>query len=154
MRSIRQVHRDAVTWEDFMPKRGNGGVPQHQEVDHFRRAIKGNDELRQKVMGELRELAGLRAAYEFALLTATLALYAVVASLVIRPLDALEGESWYAEFATVVLGMAGIGVAAFLFLSIRASLVLSRARHASSYLEAYSEVLSRPKTATRPRWLQ
>jgi len=154
MRSIRQVHRVAVTWEDFMPKRGNGGVTQHEEVDHFRRAIKGNDELRQKVMGELRELAGLRAAYEFALLTATLALYAVVASLVIRPLDALERESWYAEFATVVLGMAGTGVAAFLFLSIRASLVLSKARHASSYLEAYSEVLSRPKTATRPRWFQ
>lgn len=142
MKQRRIIRNDAEAWKDFMPQPGNGGVPQHREVEAFKSAVQDNDELRQKVIGELRERSEGQPAIQLGILVASLSAFAIIVTMFPRTLD-LTSASSLELFQSLFLTTGACVLALFMLGAALTAHQQSRTRHASSYLQAYLEVLPR-----------
>lgn len=122
-----------------MPKRGNGGVPQQLDVDRFVDAIRGKPELRQKVIGELRESAHEQAGLQLGMVVAAISIFAIILGLGPNPSTSLAQGGSVESFVTFVASVVACLLVFFAVCTGVLTFVQGRTRHAISYLAAYEE---------------
>lgn len=130
-----------------MPARTNGRVPTQADVAAFLRAAKDRD-LRQRVLGELRDRAGLGTGLWLPLLTAGTALFAVAAATVGPVISVLtkadaDAAFWFALWFYVIVGVASAVLFLVCFLGAHSRQL--KARVAGVWLTAYSEAEDRSR---------
>lgn len=151
----RATPPEAAAWKSYMPQRGNGGVPTQRDVDRYIRDTSAARELRQKVLSELRERSAMGPELVMTMMTTTVAIFAVLATIVAAFLSALASQdpavaldastSFY-----LALGVPALGV--FILGTALATAQRLRRNHAASWLAAYSEAedATLPLTSNRP----
>lgn len=145
----RATPPEAAAWKSYMPQRGNGGVPTQREVDRYVQDASVAPELRQKVLGELRERSATGPELVLTMMTTTLAIFAVLATIVAAFLSALatQNSALALDASTsfyLALGIPALGV--FFLGTVLATAQRLRRNHATSWLAAYSEAETARKT--------
>ena len=138
----------AAAWKSYMPQRGNGGVPTEREVLRYLRDTRRNRELRQKVLGELREVASEGPELLVNIVTSGLAVLTVLATIAVAvTAPMLSGQSGSAgDVALSYLGWIALFVVFVFIVGIQLAIFQkARARHAASWLAAYDEAESRAR---------
>ncbi|MFP7834910.1 hypothetical protein [Marisediminicola sp. LYQ134] len=131
---------EALRWRSFMPRKGNGGVPTTYDVDRFLRETTNEPELELKVLSELRERALNAPADHLGVGAVGLATVAIV----ITSAAAISADGLPADAVVIYTAAA----TSLFVLTTSVSLYTSgRARHAASWLAAYSDGLHRGQSA-------
>lgn len=145
---LRKVEPDAQDWKAYMPRWGNGGVPKQKEVNVFHSAITNKPELRQKVIGELRERAHGQSALQLSIVSAGLAVFAIFIGITPSPSDWISQGADVQDFIGLFQGLM-ICIGAFFVVGMAQAVYLQqRARHAASYLAAYEENYAQSPTTS------
>lgn len=139
---VRRREPEAKAWRQYVSQWGNGGVPRQKDVDAFTRDVKLNLELRQKVLGELRERAHGQASLQLGIVSAGLAVFAIFVGLTPAPSTWIEQGVSVQEISTRYGQLIGCILAVFVIGLSVAVFHQQRARHATSYLAAYEEALT------------
>ena len=141
-----ETESEQERWERFMPKRTNGRVPTEADVIAYLQAANDAD-LRQKVLGELRDRSQLGPGMFLQLLGAGTAMFAVLATTaasVISSIAASDSETAF-EFS-IVFYVAIVTATVILFVVCLLSAIVRqlKSRVAAVWLAAYEEAERRP----------
>jgi len=148
---FRRCELEAKAWRQYVSQWGNGGVPKQRDVEAFMRDTESNLELRQKVLGELRERAHGQASLQLGIVSAGLAVFAIFIGLTPAPSTWIEQGVSVQEISTRYGQLIGCVLAVFVIGLTTAVFHQQRARHATSYLAAYQEALAAgPTSKSRP----
>ncbi|WP_185042166.1 MULTISPECIES: hypothetical protein [unclassified Curtobacterium] len=133
-------------WKHFMPKRTNGRVPTEADVTAYLRAAKDAD-LRQKVLGELRDRSQLGPGLFLQLLgagTAMFAILAATASSVISSIAASDSDTAFGFSLVFYVVIVTATVIFFVVCFLSAIVRQLKSRVAAVWLAAYEEAERRP----------
>jgi hypothetical protein len=151
----RKLMVEAEEWRCYMPRRGNGGVPQQQDVDLFMAATENNPELLQKVIGELRKRLQNRVVLQLGILAAGLTAITIVSSFLPKGSDLIaqaSAGSTDVDFIIWIIAGTGIMVTFVYALGVYPAIYIQdRARHAESYFAAYKEALDARNQQPAPK---
>lgn len=135
-----------------MPQRGNGGVPTEREVVRYLRDTRRNPELRQKVLGELREVASEGPELLTNMVASAVAVLTVMATIAVAVTAPMLSDRSPGGEGTAVAYLGWIAVFVVVVFTVGIQLAIlqkARARHAASWLAAFVEGETRSKRRFR-----